>query len=143
MTSPYLDMNIYKRPFDDQSQMRIQLETLAITMIFALIESGTLSAWWSFVLDYENDRDPIAERREFVQYVARCCEQSIEPDHSILELARLLSTVHQVRARDALHLACAHRAGCDFVITCDDRLVMQGEPVERSGHADSTGPQSS
>jgi len=56
MTSLYLDMNIYKRPFDDQSQMRIQLETLAITMIFALIESGTLSAWWSFVLDYENNR---------------------------------------------------------------------------------------
>jgi len=28
-------MNIYKRPFDDQRQMRIHLETLAITMIFS------------------------------------------------------------------------------------------------------------
>ncbi len=51
VTSLYLDMNIYNRPFDDQSQMRIQLETVAITMIFALIESGCFSARWSFVLE--------------------------------------------------------------------------------------------
>ena len=63
-------MNVYKRPFDDQRRMRVRLETVAITMIFALIESGHLSAWWSFVLDYENSRDPSAERREFVQYLA-------------------------------------------------------------------------
>jgi hypothetical protein len=42
MPSLYLDMNIYKRPFDDQSQMRIRLETVAITMVFALVESGRL-----------------------------------------------------------------------------------------------------
>jgi len=47
-------MNIYKRPFDDQRQMRIHLETLAITMIFSFIEGGALSALWSHVLDYEN-----------------------------------------------------------------------------------------
>jgi len=42
-------MNVYKRPFDDQRQMRIQLETVAITTIFALIENGDLSAQWSFI----------------------------------------------------------------------------------------------
>jgi hypothetical protein len=52
-------MNIYKRPFDDQRQMRFRLETVAITMIFASIDDGQLSARWSFVLDYENSRDPI------------------------------------------------------------------------------------
>lgn len=53
MPTLYLDTNIYKRPFDDQRQMRIRLETVAITMIFALIDYGQLSARWSFVLDYE------------------------------------------------------------------------------------------
>jgi len=75
----YLDMNIYKRPFDDQRQMRIRLETVAITMIFALIDDGQLSARWSFVLDYENSRDPIPECRAFVQYLSRCCETTIAP----------------------------------------------------------------
>jgi len=44
VTTFYLDMNIYNRPFDDQSQMRIRLETMAITMIFTLIEKGSFSA---------------------------------------------------------------------------------------------------
>ena len=51
MTTLYLDMNIYNRLFDDQGQMRIRLETMAITMVFTLIERGSFSATWSFVLD--------------------------------------------------------------------------------------------
>lgn len=93
MPTLYLDMNVYKRPFDDQRQMRIRLETVAITMIFAMIDDGQFSACWSFVLDYENSRDPVPERREFVEYLSRCCETSVAPDESIRELARRLSEV--------------------------------------------------
>ncbi len=133
MPTLYLDMNIYKRPFDDQRQMRIRLETVAITMIFALIDDGQLSACWSFVLDYENSRDPVPERREFVQYLSRCCETTIEPDESIRELARRLSETHQIRGRDALHLAIAETSGCDNLVTCDDRLVRQGQRLKEQG----------
>ena len=129
----YLDMNIYKRPFDDQRQMRIRLETVAVTMIFALIDDGQLSARWSFVLDYENSRDPVLERREFVQYLSRCCETTIAPDESIRELARRLSGTHQIRGRDALHLAIAETSGCDYLVTCDDRLVRQGQRLREQG----------
>jgi predicted nucleic acid-binding protein len=129
----YLDMNIYKRPFDDQRQMRIRLETVAITMIFALIEDGHLSARWSFVLDYENSRDPVPERREFAQYLSRCCESSVKPDESIRELARGLSETHQIRGRDALHLAIAETSGCDYLITCDDRFVRQAQRLQEQG----------
>ena len=128
-----LDMNIYKRPFDDQRQMRIRLETVAVTMIFALIDDGQLSARWSFVLDYENSRDPVLERREFVQYLSRCCETSIAPDESIRELARRLSGTYQIRGRDALHLAIAETSGCDYLVTCDDRLVRQGQRLREQG----------
>jgi len=129
----YLDMNIYKRPFDGQRQMRIRLETVAITMIFALIDDGQFSACWSFVLDYENSRDPVPERREFVQYLSRCCETTIAPDESIRELARRLSETYQIRGRDALHLAIAETSGCDYLVTCDDRLVRQGERIREQG----------
>jgi predicted nucleic acid-binding protein len=113
--------------------MRIRLETVAITMIFALIDGGQLSVCWSFVLDYENSRGPVPERREFVQYLSRCCETTIEPDESIRELARGLSEIHQIRGRDALHLAIAETSGCDYLITCDDRLVRQGERLQEQG----------
>ncbi len=135
MPTLYLDMNIYKRPFDDQRQMRIRLETVAITMIFASIDAGQLSARWSFVLHYENSRDPVPERREFVQYLSRCCETTIAPDESIRELARRLSETYQIRGRDALHLAIAETSGCDYLVTCDDRLVRQGETLAGAGSA--------
>ena len=129
----YLDMNIYKRPFDDQSQMRIRLETVAVTMIFSLVESRRLAARWSFVLDYENSRDPIPERRAFVARVAQSCESSIEPDESIRSLARQLADTHEIKGRDALHLACAESAGCDYLVTCDARLVRQGQRLREQG----------
>jgi len=129
----HLDMNIYKRPSDDQRQMRIRLETVAITMIFALIDDGQLSARWSLVQDYENSRDPVPERREFVQYLSQCCETTTEPDESIREWTRRLSETHQIRGRDALHLAIAETSGCDYLVTCDDQLVRQGQRLKEQG----------
>ena len=133
MPTLYLDMNVYKRPFDDQRQMRIRLETVAITMIFAMIDDGQFSACWSFVLNYENSRDPVPERREFVEYLSRCCETSVAPDESIRELARRLSETYQIRGRDALHLAITEMSRCDYLVTCDDQLVRQGQRLKDQG----------
>ena len=132
MTTLYLDMNIYNRPFDDQSQMRIRLETMAITMIFSLIERGLFSARWSFLLYYENSRNPFPERQAFVQHLAQVCAGTIEADEAIRRLAQTFNQQHQIRGRDALHLACAEWAGCDYLITCDDRLVKQGERLRQA-----------
>ena len=133
MINLYLDMNVYNRPFDDQSQMRIRLETVAITMIFTLIESGYFSARWSFVLEYENSRKPFPERRAYVRYLAQSCDSIVEPDEPIRELAKQLSERHKIRGQDALHLACAELSGCHYLITCDDRLIRQGERLREKG----------
>jgi len=36
----YLDMNIYNRPFDNQFQIRIRLEAMAINAILKIIKDG-------------------------------------------------------------------------------------------------------
>jgi predicted nucleic acid-binding protein len=132
VTTLYLDMNIYNRPFDDQRQMRIRLETAAVTMIWTLIQSGIFAAKWSFVLDYENSRNPFVERRAFVRYLAQACEGTIEPNEGIRELARRLERL-EIRGRDALHLACAEWGGCEYLVTCDDQLVQQGKRLAEVG----------
>ncbi len=38
-----------------------------------------------------------------------------------------------IRGRDALHLACAELSGCDYLVTCDDRLNRQGKRLRESG----------
>ena len=133
MTALYLDMNIYNRPFDDQGQMRIRLETTAVIMMFALIEQGLFSVKWSFVLDYENSRNPFSERRAFAEYLAQACDRIVEPDPAIIELARRLADWHNIGDRDALHLACAESVGCDYFVTCDDRLVQRGQRLIKEG----------
>jgi len=133
MTCLYLDMNVYNRPFDDQSQMRIQLETVAIIIIFALIETGVLSARWSFILEYENSRNPSFERKALACYLSQSCDNTVEPDESIRKLAKQLSETHGVRGRDALYLACADLSNCDYLVTCDDRLIRRGQRLRKEG----------
>jgi predicted nucleic acid-binding protein len=119
----YCDMNIYNRCFDDQSQLRIRLETGAIEGIFELAESGGLELVWSFMLDYENSLNPQDERKEWAELLSQLCIHTIVPSPRILALARALIKNARIRPRDALHVACAETGRCDHFVTCDDDLV--------------------
>ena len=50
----YLDNCCFNRPFDDQSQIRIRLESEAKLKIQEEIRSGKIQLIWSYILDYEN-----------------------------------------------------------------------------------------
>ena len=54
----YLDTSVYNRPYDDQSQAKIYLETQATIIIFTLIENHQLESVNSSVLEYENQQNP-------------------------------------------------------------------------------------
>lgn len=116
-------MNVYNRCFDDQSQIRIRLETAAIEGIFALTETGKLSISWSFMLEYENSLNPHENRREGAMLLSRLCIETIAPSPEITKLARKIAKGSRVKPRDALHLACAETARCDYFVTCDDTLI--------------------
>lgn len=116
-------MNVYNRCFDDQSQVRIRLETAAVESIFALAEGGKLTLVWSFVLEYENSLNPYENRREGVELLSRLCTDTIVPSSQIAKLARRIIKGGKVKPRDALHIACAETGGCDYFVTCDDALI--------------------
>ena len=59
----YLDTSAIKRPFDDQTQPRLKLETEALVTILAMARAGEITLVNSSVLRYENSRNPDAERR--------------------------------------------------------------------------------
>lgn len=61
----YLDTSVYNRPFDDQKQARIWLETLAFSIILQLIENHDIQLITSSVLAYETSRNPFQQRREW------------------------------------------------------------------------------
>ena len=59
----YLDNCAYNRPFDDQLNTLIHVETEAKLVIQQMIKDGKITLIWSDVLDYENKDNPFEERR--------------------------------------------------------------------------------
>lgn len=119
----YLDMNIYNRVFDDQSQLRIKFETMAIDIIFELIEKEQYQLCWSFMLDDENNKNPFLYRRNSIKTISNICKINIEPNDEILNLAKFIMINSNTKPKDALHLACAVYFKCDYFITCDDKFI--------------------
>ena len=121
--SIYFDMNVYNRMFDDQTQLRIRFESMAIDIICELIEMGQYTLFWSFILEYENDKNPFINRRDYIKSLSALCVGNIEPNKAIKEIAKEIINNLNAKAKDALHLACAIYKKCDYFITCDDKFI--------------------
>lgn len=122
----YLDLNCFNRPFDDQSQQRIAEETDAVFRILERITGGLDQLVWSEILDFENSRHPLADRRTEIGRWRHQAKVRIDVDDRVAALAEELTSVG-LAPLDAAHLACAEVAGCDAFLTCDDRLIRRSE----------------
>jgi len=119
----YLDMNVYNRIFDDQNQLRIRFEAMAIDIIMELVEKGTHKLVWSFMLKDENEGNPYSYRRKYVELLSDACAEIVAPCIQIKDTAHSIMNSSNAKAKDSLHLACAVYVGCDCFITCDDRFI--------------------
>jgi hypothetical protein len=63
----YLDNCTYNRPFDDQSQIRISLESQAKLYIQRLIINKELYLVYSYMSLYENSENPNPEHRNSIR----------------------------------------------------------------------------
>lgn len=128
MTKIYLDMNIYNRPFDDQTQVRIRLETIAIFSVLQRIKEGEFSLLWSFMIDYENSLNPYNEVRQEIEVASSLANEKIVPDDFIVAKARQFEAIG-IRPRDAIHLACALKGEAEFFLTCDNKLIKKASEL--------------
>jgi hypothetical protein len=60
----YLDNCCFNRPYDDQTQILIKLETEAKLQIQQLILDNEFDLIWSFILHYENNDNPYSDKKE-------------------------------------------------------------------------------
>jgi hypothetical protein len=96
----YIDLNCFNRPFDDQTQERIRLETEALYAILQRIIRGEDTLLWSWVMTYENDKHPKLERRDEIALWEHRAVRTIAVDPNLQERARYL-TLQGIPALDA------------------------------------------
>jgi predicted nucleic acid-binding protein len=119
----YLDACCINRPFDDQTQTRIRLESEAVLIILDRIKNKDWTWVSSEVLQIEIEQTPDSERRARVLLLANQAQEIIELQTEDLQRAKQLETLG-FKGMDALHVACAERSACEVFLSTDDRLLQ-------------------
>lgn len=121
-TKVYLDNCCFNRPFDNQTQIRINLETEAKLFIQSLIADKQIDFVWSFILLFENANNPYEARREAILDFSKLAVDIISANQIVLQKANEIKSAG-LKEKDALHIACAIYAECDYFISTDDRIL--------------------
>ena len=119
----YFDVCCLNRPYDDQTQDRIHLETEAIMIILKHIE---LKEWeWisSGVVNYEIAKTTDEERKFRLQFLVRRATEFISVDQKIYNRAKEIQQELGIKAYDALHIASAEEGKADIFLSTDDKII--------------------
>ena len=120
----YLDNCCYNRPFDDQSQVRVVLETIAKLNIQQQMRDGALEYVWSSVLDFEISKSRFIDRALQITPWANGAIVNIAINDAIRYRAKEFESAG-LKPMDALHIACAESAGCDWFFTTDRGILKK------------------
>lgn len=124
----YLDNCCFNRPFDNQSQIRIRIETEAKLHLQRKIEEGKLKLIWSYILDYENAANPFLIRKISIGKWKKKSGMIVTENDNIIETANKITGYH-INPKDALHIACALETKCEYFITTDDQLLSKNQDI--------------
>ena len=122
----YLDCCCIQRPFDDQTQPRIKVETEAVLAILASVQTSDISLISSEALEYEISRIPDTRRRNEVLAILSLANERLEVTQEVVTLAQSLES-RGIPPMDSVHLALASTARVDYFGTCDDKLLRRGQ----------------
>lgn len=120
----YLDMCCFNRPYDDQTQPRIRIETEAKVVIQQKIKNSECELLWSSILDFECANNPFEEHRIAILNWRNIAATVVMADKAVIDRATTLMPFG-VGKYDALHAACAIAAKAELFITTDDRLLKR------------------
>jgi len=118
----YLDVCCLNRPFDDQRQDRIRLESEAIVLILKRLRSGAWEWISSEAVSFEVAQTPDLERRHRVECLIRYAHYSVLIEAPIVKRATEFEGMG-FDAYDAIHLACAEHCNAKVFLTTDDKLL--------------------
>ncbi len=126
----YLDLCVFNRPFDDQTNERIALETNVFLYILEKIEKKEYELVISDALLFENRKSPFIRRKKRIESYFSLSKEIIRIDPEVIKESEYLIQ-KDFSPLDALHLALAEKGKVNYFITCDDEIVRL---FERNRH---------
>lgn len=129
----YLDNCSYNRPYDNQNQMRIHLETQAKLHIQDMIRQKKIELVTSYILDFENSNNRSIQKKMAIEKFMKEYAKLYVSNKNEGDIAKIADQVMRtgIKEKDAYHVACAVTAECDYLITTDDRLLKyQSERIK-------------
>lgn len=124
----YLDVCCINRPFDDQNQNRVRLESEAVLLILNRIQFGEWQWISSEVVEDEIEQTPNLKRRERTHQLLAHAQITHMLTEADVERARTLQK-NGFNGIDALHLACAESSKADIFLTTDDKLIKRAAQI--------------
>jgi predicted nucleic acid-binding protein len=118
----YLDVCCLNRPFDDQTQERVRLESEAVLLILGRCQRGEWQLVGSEAIALEINQTQDAERKSRLRAFADLATLQVTVNEAI-EVRAGVFVQQGLRTFDALHLACAEASRATALLTTDDRLV--------------------
>jgi predicted Zn-ribbon and HTH transcriptional regulator len=125
----YLDNCCFNRPYDDQSQTRIEIEAKAKMFIQKHIAEGNIELVWSYILDFENGNNPFLEKRNAIAAWKSLAIAYVDETEDVIQSAERIAE-SGVKESDSLHVAAAIAGNCGYFITTDDRIKCPDIPVK-------------
>jgi predicted nucleic acid-binding protein len=122
----YFDVSCLNRPFDDQIQPRIRIESEAILLILERFDAGDWQHIASDMTVLEIEAIQDSQRRERVAALLPLDDNILELEDRTLDRAEELQR-RGFTAADATHIAVAESAEADILLTCDDRLLKRAK----------------
>lgn len=135
----YLDTCCLNRPFGDQTQDRIRLETEAIQIIFTLVKKNEWTWVGSDILNYEVNKIPDVGIIEDLLYLLNNVNEKISFSMEIFVLAKRFELIG-IDYFDALHLAYACYGQVDLFFTVDDDFLKRASVIEYPYNIDIQNP---
>ncbi|MBI4842838.1 MAG: PIN domain-containing protein [Nitrospirae bacterium] len=120
----YLDVCCLNRPFDNQTQDRIHLESEAILSVLNHSQNSNWDIVGSEAIDIEIDKMPDNEKKLKVNILASMHQSYIVVDRNVETRALELSELG-FKTFDALHIACAEKGSANILLTTDDSLLSK------------------
>ncbi|MDR2543217.1 MAG: type II toxin-antitoxin system VapC family toxin [Treponema sp.] len=118
----YLDNCCFNRPYDDQANLNVHLEAEAKIFIQNEILKNAYELAWSFMMDYEITSNPFLDRKIAFLKWKNIAVVDIDPIEEILINGKNINQKN-IKRKDALHIACAIKAKCEYFITTDNKIL--------------------